>query len=92
MNQIVEVSVDDLGRILIPAALQKRLGLSLGMTLVVEKGDNGDLCLRPQLASPVLVDKGGVLVVRSEPLGDLSDITRQERERRLSDLLQKVGL
>jgi len=92
MNQVIEVSLDDLGRILIPAALRSRLGLSPGMTLVVEKGDQGGVRLRLQSEPPMLVDKGGVLVVRAEPLRDLDNITRHERDRRVFDLLQRVGL
>ncbi|TEU10815.1 MAG: AbrB/MazE/SpoVT family DNA-binding domain-containing protein [Anaerolineales bacterium] len=92
MNQVIEVSLDDLGRILIPAALQSHLGLSPGMTLVVEKGDKGGVRLRLQSEPPMLVDRGGVLVVRAEPLSDLDNITRHERDRRVFDLLQRVGL
>ncbi len=39
-----------------------------------------------------LVDKEGVLVVRTEPLADLTDIVTQEREQRIADLLQQVDL
>jgi len=46
-----------------------------------------------QNAEPsTLVDKGGILVARVEPLCDLTDIVRQERERRTEELLQRVGL
>ena len=38
---------------------------------------------------PALVDKGGVLVVRAKPLGDLTDAIRQERDRRVSELSQR---
>ena len=92
MSQVVEVSVDEAGRILIPAALQDRLGLSPGMTLVVEKGDDSGVLLRPQSESPILVDKGGVWVVRAEPLDDLTDIVERERERRVSELVRRTGL
>jgi AbrB family looped-hinge helix DNA binding protein len=91
MNPI-EVSLDNLGRILIPPAIRSRLGLSPGMILIVEEGDNGGVKLRIQSESPVLVDKGGVLVVRAEPLSDLTNITRHERDRRAFDLSQRAGL
>jgi bifunctional DNA-binding transcriptional regulator/antitoxin component of YhaV-PrlF toxin-antitoxin module len=92
MEQAIRVSLDDLGRILIPAAEQHRLGLSPGMSLVVEKGDEGNMRLRIQSEPPVLVDKAGVLVVQAEPLSDLSNVTRRERDRRVFDLLQRAGL
>jgi len=68
MSQVIKISLDDKGRILIPAALRSRLGLSPGMNLVVEDGDQDSVRLRVQSRPPVLVDKAGVLVVRAEPL------------------------
>jgi AbrB family looped-hinge helix DNA binding protein len=91
MNRVIEVSLDDLGRILIPAELRGRLGLSPGMTLIVEKGEKDGIRLRPQSEPLELVEKDGVLVVRAEPLGDLGNVTRRERDRRVSDLLQQVA-
>ena len=92
MNQLFEISLDELGRILIPEAIRSRLGLTPGMTLVVEKGDNGGVWLRPHPEQPVLVDKGGILVVKAKPLSGLSDIVRQERDQRVSELVRRVGL
>ena len=86
------VSLDDFGRILIPTAVQHRLGLLPGMSLVVEKGDEGDVRLRIWSEPPVLVDKAGVLVVQAEPVSDLTNVTRRERDRRVFDLLQRAGL
>jgi excisionase family DNA binding protein len=43
-------------------------------------------------ATATLVNKGGLLVVRAEPLADLTDIVKQEREQRLAELIQQVGL
>ena len=92
MNQVIEVSVDEVGHILIPAAIRDRLGLSPGMTLVVEQGNEGDVRLRIQSELPTLTDKGGVLVAQVKAFSDLTDITRHERDRRLFDLLQRAGL
>jgi bifunctional DNA-binding transcriptional regulator/antitoxin component of YhaV-PrlF toxin-antitoxin module len=92
MSQVIKISLDDMGRILIPAAVQSRLGLSPGMSLVVEEGDQGSVRLRVQSEPPVLVEKAGVLVVRAEPLSDLTDVTRHERNRRVFDLLQRANL
>ena len=92
MSPVIKISLDDMGRILIPAAVQSRLGLSAGMNLVVEEGDQGSVCLRIQSEPPQLVDKAGVLVVRAEPLGYLAKVTRHERNRRVFDLLQRANL
>ena len=94
MSHMIKLSLDDLGQIIIPNSLRSRLGLSPGMTLVVEKGDKGGLRLRieSQPATSVLVEKKGLLVARVQPLTDLTNITRFEREYRVSELLQRLGL
>ena len=84
MSKALEVLMDDHGQLVLPAALSGRLGLIPGITLLVEEADQGDLRLRVPSESPVLVDKDGILVVRAESSDDLSDITRRERDYRLS--------
>lgn len=91
MSESFEFSLDKHGRILITPGLRDRLGLSEGMTLVVEEGEDGIL-LRVETASPTVVDKGGVLVIRTQPLEDLTEVVRQERNRRTDVLLQRTGL
>lgn len=78
---VEEVTLDEQGRIVIPASLQTRLGLSPGTTLVVEKRDGDEVFLRVVERAPALVDKDGVLVVKAEPVGDLQDVVRPERNR-----------
>jgi len=92
MSKAIQVTLDDQGRIIIPSTIRERLGLSQGMTLVVEAGKEDELRLRIQEGSPALVDKQGVLVVKAEPLHDLTQVTQRERVRRASDLVRRVGL
>lgn len=92
MSDLIEVSLDSQGCIMIPAEIQHRLGLAPGMTLAVEEREKGEICLRVQKESSELVDKEGVLVVRSEANGDITEAVEHEHRRRLSDLLQRVGL
>jgi AbrB family looped-hinge helix DNA binding protein len=91
MTQI-QVSLDDVGRILIPAPIRERLNLSPGMILIVEKGEKGGVQLRVESKPTTLVEKDGLLVARVTALGDLTNATRNERDRRVFDLLQRVGL
>jgi len=37
----------------------------------------------------VMTDEGGMLVVKGELLGDLTDVVRHEHERRLADLIRQ---
>jgi AbrB family looped-hinge helix DNA binding protein len=92
MRQLIKVTVDNQGCIIIPPEIQDRLGLSPGMVLVVEERDKGELCLRVRQELPEIVDKQGVLVVRAKAVGDLADVVRNERDRRLSELNRKTGL
>lgn len=92
MNREIQVSLDEMGRILIPAALREQLHLAPGMTLVVEKGERGGVRLRIESKPTVLVEKEGLLVARVTALTNLANVTRHERDRRIFDLLQRVGL
>jgi AbrB family looped-hinge helix DNA binding protein len=86
MTELVELSIDEKGHIQIPAALQSRLGLKPGTTLLVEEGENGGVRLRQQLAEATLTDKEGILVVQAQPLEDLTSAVRRTRDRRTSSL------
>ncbi len=91
MAQTVQVSLDESGNILLPASLRERLQLAPGMILVVEKGENGGVRLRIQRKPTTLVEKDGLLVARVTALSDLTSVTRYERDRRVFELLQRVG-
>ncbi|MGD2089832.1 MAG: AbrB/MazE/SpoVT family DNA-binding domain-containing protein [Candidatus Aminicenantes bacterium] len=90
MTEIIQTSLDSQGRIVIPSAIRKRLGLSKGVTLIVEEEENNEIRLRIQKGSPKLVDKKGVLVVKSESKGDLTNTIKQERDRRIIDLMKQA--
>ncbi len=99
MSQVIELSIDDLGCLVIPTSLQTILGLSPGMMLFVEREHNGvRLRARPEwveqakLPTMVIVKKRGLKIARVQPMTDLTDITRFEREQRVTELLERVGL
>ncbi|MCW5852266.1 MAG: hypothetical protein KIT87_19490 [Anaerolineae bacterium] len=91
MEQQKTLVLDDQGRIVVPQVIKERLGLTPGMTLVVEAGDSGDVRLRRE-EEPRLVKEGNIWVVDGEPLEDLIEFTSRERERRHAELLKRVGL
>lgn len=92
MEQRIQIAVDERGRILIPASEREHLPLAPGMTLVVEDAEEGNLRLSPQAERPVLVKENGILVADVEPLADLTDIVRRERDQRVLDLIERIGL
>lgn len=90
MGHTIEISVNNHGLILIPSELKNLLGLSPGMTMVVEQSDNDTLCLRVQSETPELIDKQGITVVKATCHDDIENITRIERDRRVFDLVKKA--
>ncbi len=92
MSQKVQVLIDEQGNLLLPAKIQKKIHLSPGMTLVVESSSKGGLRLRAQHEHSTLMAKEGVLVVRAEVWGDLSNVVKKEREQRVFELLRQVQL
>jgi len=90
MSEEIQTSLDSQGRIAIPTAIGNRLGLSKGMTLIVEEDENNEIYLSIQKESPVLVDKKGILVVKSMSKSDLTNIVQQERDRRIFDLMKQT--
>ena len=93
MNKATDINVDPTGHIVIPPEVKSRLGLKPGMTFIVETDEHGNLQLRLQPSEPVLINKGGVLVVASQSTGEnLADAVRRNREERIEVLAERVGL
>ncbi|CAN5671836.1 MAG: AbrB/MazE/SpoVT family DNA-binding domain-containing protein [Actinomycetota bacterium] len=88
MSERVEVVLDDEGRLVVPEALRRRLGLVSGATLVVERETDEATYLRiyaPEEAR--IVDKDGVMVIRASGDVLVDDVARAERDRRVAELL-----
>lgn len=81
--------VEERGRVFIPADVSTQLAWSPGMRLVVKQAENGQMWLQPE--SPTVIEKEGVFVISAEPFDDLTNIVREERELRMSELLQRMG-
>jgi len=92
MNHPIQITLDDLGRIFIPASLRKRLGLKPGMMLVVENAEQDGVQLRVQEEPSGIVEKEGFLVFAGEPLGDITNLVQDERARRNQELIRRAGL
>lgn len=92
MEQTVEVTLDEVGRIRLPEWLRARLGLRIGSRLVVEGTDEGGAVLRTEAKSGGVVEDGGLLYFDAEPMEDLALFVARERERRDDDLLRRSGL
>jgi AbrB family looped-hinge helix DNA binding protein len=85
---MVVVTVEDTGRIELPAALRERMGLHPGSRIAVEEAD-GSLRLHLLSDQVQLVEKDGVWVIRrpggSE--GSVEDWIARTREERLDSFI-----
>ena len=92
MDQMVQIGLDEQGRILIPASERAHVQLEPGMTLMVEDAEGGGLRLSVEQESPSVAVVDGMLVAIGEPLADLQEIVRRERDQRVAELVQQTGL
>jgi len=91
MSEKIIVAIDEEGNLLLPSTAKKRLHLPVGATLVVEDAPKGNLRLRVQHPHSILENKEGVIVAKVQAWGQISDVVKRERERRVFDLIQRVG-
>jgi hypothetical protein len=64
MSLVVEISLDEQGRLLFSEAVRSQLGRVPGMTFIVASEETGGVRLEPQPDPPTLVEKDGIWVVR----------------------------
>ena len=91
MSEHNQVTMDNAGRIVIPKAIRARLGLSPGAILIAEEHDHQEILLRPLRQASQLTDKGGILVVQSQAVGNIFDAGRRDREKRVAQLVEGMG-
>lgn len=96
MSEVTQVTLDQFGRVQTPEEIRIRLGMASGMQLAIEALTDEEIRLRPVRETPRLIDKGGILVVRSTPVEALTkaldDVARQEREDRVADLMRRIDV
>lgn len=91
MSKQSRVTVDSAGRVDIPKAIRAGLGMSPGAILIAEEHNHQKILLRPLRQERQLTDKGGVLIVRSQAIGEIIDTERHDRKVRVSKLVRETG-
>jgi len=83
---MMEVTIDDYGRIVIPKAIRDRLGLESGSSLELDvdaSGESGEsITLRPREREPTLQRKGDLLVHTGRLMDKDFDVVDQIRTQR----------
>jgi AbrB family looped-hinge helix DNA binding protein len=81
---VMETTLDEFGKILIPEQIRQDLGIRPGTVLRIEELDSGIL-LRPEVSEtedPYLIRKGGVLVFTGQAEDDLEAAVQRDRDER----------
>jgi AbrB family looped-hinge helix DNA binding protein len=79
-----EISVGSDGRLQLPKAIRRRLGLAAGSRLLVDMPGDNEVTLRVAAGAPELVEKDGLLVLRGVSPADILSAENGEREARLN--------
>ena len=84
----MELSVDKLGRVVIPKTVRDHYHLQPGSRLRLREGDDG-LYLQPVLDEPAVHEHGGVLVIAGQAdtritANDVERVIARERDQRQS--------
>ena len=81
----MKTTIDKAGRVVIPAMIRERAGLTPGIEIDVRVSESGDITISRPVPPPKLVKLGGVTVVRAQaknpPKIDVDKLIREERDR-----------
>lgn len=83
----METNLDRFGRVVIPKAVRERLGIIPGQALEIDEGYD-QIILRPVRPRADLEVREGVLVYSGGELeGEVGDVVKADRERRIAKLI-----
>jgi AbrB family looped-hinge helix DNA binding protein len=81
----MKTTIDKAGRVVIPAMIRERAGLTPGVEIDVRMSDGGDITISRPVPPPKLVKVSGLTVVRAQtknpPKIDVDKLIREERDR-----------
>ena len=81
----MKTTIDKAGRVVIPAAIREKAGLTPGLEIDVQISEGGDITISRRALPPRLVKVGRLTVVRPQsknvPPIDVDRLIREERDR-----------
>ncbi|MHB1377367.1 MAG: AbrB/MazE/SpoVT family DNA-binding domain-containing protein [Candidatus Humimicrobiaceae bacterium] len=85
-----KTKIDRFGRIVIPKKIRNDFGLSVNSEVELETTVNNNIIVHPKLLKPFVLDKGGVLVVCSEPTEPFENFLQKDRNDRIEKTLKDI--
>ncbi len=79
-----QITIDGLGRVVIPKTIRDRLGLHAGRSVEI-RTEGERLVLEPVAEEAFLTERNGILIITSQLEGPLTD-HREQRDERLERL------
>ena len=81
----MKTTIDKAGRVVIPAMIRERVGLTPGVEIDVRVSEGGDITISRKVPPPKLVKVSRITVVRAQtknpPRIDVDRLIREERDR-----------
>ena len=90
MGMKFKTKIDRFGRIVIPKKIRDEFGITDNSEIEIETTDKNDIIVHPKNGKPLVEDKGGILVVCSEPTEPLGDFIDKDRENRIKKILKDI--
>jgi len=87
MNNRYKSTIDKFGRVVIPKRIRNNLGLYPNVELDIVE-DMESITIHPISEEPLIVNKGGVLVVRAKLTESVEDFVGKDRRDRVKHILK----
>jgi len=85
-----KTKIDRFGRIVIPKKIRNDFGLEVNSEVEVEAAAGNNIIVRARQEKPFVIDKGGVLVVCSEPTEPFENFLKKERDDRIDKIIKEI--
>ena len=81
-----KTKIDKFGRIVIPKKLRDEFGITGNSEIEIETTGTNDMLVHPKTDKPFVKEKGGILVVCSEPTESFGSFIEKDRENRIKKI------
>jgi len=90
MKEKFKTTIDRFGRVVIPKKIRDDLGLTPKVELEIKEGSNG-IVFHPKLEDSFIINKKGVLVVRTKATEPIEYFLEKDRRNRIKHIIKDMG-